>query len=56
MTLKLLCDKAKEAACDHPVVLACLAAVALAGAATLLFWYIVFSGFAQPIAFIYSAF
>ena len=33
-----------------------LVAWALVGAIVLLFWYIVFSGFAQPIQFIYSAF
>ena len=33
-----------------------LVAWALVGAIVLLFWYIVLSGFAQPIQFIYSAF
>ena len=49
-------DKASGACQGRPVVLAVLAAVALVGMVALLFWYLVLSGFAQPIQFIYSSF
>lgn len=54
--LKLLQAKVIEAGGKHPAALAALAAWALVDAIILLFWYIVFSGFAQPIQFVYSAF
>lgn len=43
-------------ACSHPVALTVGAVLFLLMAGCLVFWYEVFSGFAEPVQFIYAAF